>query len=352
MDALRAAAADCAIWHYSCFEGSASVMAELVGDYVEDPTPERLELSRGAWRDAMARWSAVELFQFGPIASPVVSAARDVYRGLSLREPIYSWPNTARCRVEDLIVNQAYLNPSADVVMSGRGLFALEYLLFYAGDDTVCAAPTATAQTWGTLSVDQIRQQKRDYALWLAGDVHTKATGIVQKWSPDGENFRQEFIDAVGYPDPASLKALTVLAWALLYIEHEAKDWKLGVPAGINPTAQIVGESPFAGARTENLRTNLRAFRSLFQGCGENGEGMGFDDWLIATGNTGLAARMIVEWQEAQASLDALPPLQTASLAEMQVAYESLRQLTALLKTEFLVALNLELPEVIGDDTD
>lgn len=350
--ALRTAAADCAIWHYACFEGSAGVLAEHVGAYYEEPTAENLELARAAWLDAMSRWSEVELFQFGPLPSAIPAQGKDIYAGRGIRDFIYSWPSVSRCKVEREIIAQDYTK-GGDVFITERGLFALEYLLFYPGSDTECAPSLPEAQTWAGLDADELWLRKFDYALWLAADVRAKAQELGQIWDPAGENFRQQFIDASAYP--SEQEALNIMAWALIYVEHEVKDWKLGIPAGVivpELTPVSSPETPFALVATSNLRANLRGFRSLFQGCGENGEGIGFDDWLSEAGFGDLASRMISAWQGAYDAVNGLPQLDRASAAEVLTAYAAVKELTDLLKAEFLSAGMLKLPPSVEGDTD
>jgi predicted lipoprotein len=352
---LRAAAGDCAIWHYCELENDAAWLAHLVGKYKEAPSESRLERVRDAWREAMASWSSVELFQFGPLSSSVPSAGKDRYQGRNYRDRIYSWPTSARCRVEEQVVGRAYEEDGfARVLISARGLLALEYLLFYEGDDTACAASSGTYAAWTALSVQALRERKLAYAQAVASDVLSLARDLNEAWSASGGDFRSAFIAASGYPDEQ--EAMNVLGWSLAYVDKELKDWKIGVPAGRTATSPVTGpESPYADAATANWKGNLRGFRSLFQGCGEDGEGLGFDDWLNEAGHDELADDITSAWQNAQTKVDALGPLSQTSEEELVAAHEALRGLTALLKSNLLGAaspLNLKLPATLEGDTD
>ena len=80
------------------------------------------------------------------------------------------------------------------------------------------------------------------------------------------------------------------------YAAVQLKDDKLGTPLGLSEECPAMTcpdrvESRFARVSTANLQANLRGFRRLFQGCGENGAGIGFDDWLREVGNGNLADR-------------------------------------------------------------
>jgi predicted lipoprotein len=302
----------------------------------------------------MRAWSRAELFQFGPASSSAQSAGRDTYQGKGLRDRIYAWPATARCRVEEEIVKQT--RDISGVLISGRGLYALEYALFYEGSDTACAAGTRAATEWATLSPEQIAERKAAYAVAVVHDIRAQIDALVDAWKPEpeGGNFKPLFVRASGYPNEQ--EALNVLGWALIYVERELKDWKLGLPAGYTMTAPVTGpEAPFARLGTEAIRANLRGFRALYQGCASDGSGLGFDDWLEAVGHGDLAGEITAAYAEAQAELDSFPPLDEASPEQLDSAYQALRKLTSLLKSDLFGTgspINLKLPATVEGDTD
>lgn len=353
-EALRAAAADCATWHYCRFEGGALELRDETLVYVDAPSPQTLSSAQKAFAQAMSLWSVVELFQFGPVASSAISAGKDEYRGQGLREQIHSWYLTSRCRVEEQVINRKFATNIDDVLVSGRGMFGLDYLLYYPGIDTACPAASMTTQTWVGLSEEELRQRKQAYAAALSEDVLRRAGAIRQAWSETGGNFREDFVSGSGYPDEH--QAMKVMAWSLIYLEREVKDWKLGIPAGYTVMSPVtLPESPYSGLLTENVRANLRGFRSLFQGCGENAEGLGFDDWLSEVGHPELSADIVNAWQHAQTVADAFPPFSEATPAQIEELYRAVKALTDLLKNDLFgsgSALGFTLPEGVASDTD
>ena len=361
--ALRRAAAACADWQYCRFENAATVLASRVAEHADTRSETSLSRARDAYREAMELWSMVELFQFGPLASAAESAGKDIYQGQGMRELIYSWRLVARCRVEEQVASQAFASGGMDgVLISGRGLYALEYLLFYPGTDSECLAATPTGQAWPGFDAEELEARKLGYAVAVADDVLQRTQTLRTTWAPSGGNFRETFVSASDPSKyPSEQEAMNALGWALIYIEKEVKDWKLGMRIGTIP-GDHVPEVPFAAATagfealpTENIRRNLRGFRALFQGCGDGGEGLGFDDWLSEAGHGELATDIVAAWQGAQSAADAFPPLETASTAELDALYQSLRTLTNLLKTEMFGAgspLGLKLPTSVGSDTD
>jgi predicted lipoprotein len=352
---LREAASDCAMHHYCRFEATADWLEKRAVAYATEPSVENLDVARDAWRRAMASWSRIELFQFGPVASAAMSAGKDAHHGKGIREKIHSWPLTARCRVEEQIASQAYLTQGiTSLAVTSKGLAGLEYLLFYGGSDTACLPGTVTAKAWPTLSADQITLRKRAYAAAVAGNVTAESRDLLERWRPEGGNFRETFVNASGYP--SEQEAMNVLAWALVYVEREVKDWKLGIPAGYTLMAPVsTQEAPFSGVSSENLRQNLHGFRSLFEGCGEDGEGIGFDDWLVEAGHADLANRLLAALSGAEDAVAAAPPLEQATPAELETLYRAVKALTDPLKGEMFGAgspLNLKLPDGVASDTD
>jgi predicted lipoprotein len=354
-EALRAAASDCAVYQYCRFEATALELAEKVNVHAEARSEESLIAAQNAWRAAMARFQNVEMFQFGPLASRAESAGRDIYQGQAIRDLIYSWPVTARCRVEEQVATEKYKTQGFDsVFISARGLYALEYLLFYPGNDTACGATTPTGRAYAALDAEELANHKLDYAVALSADVQARTSGLIELWKPEGGNFRQTFVTASGYPDPQ--EALNILAWALVYVEREVKDWKLGIPAGYTTMHPVTEpETPYARVGSENIRENLRGFQSLFQGCGENGEGLGFDDWLMEADHPELATEMLSALANARAAAEAFPPLDTATPEQLETLYRAVKALTDPLKSDLFgtgSSLNLKLPDGIASDTD
>lgn len=354
--ALRTAAADCAIWHYCSFDVIAHELDRAVGAYQKDPNQTTLEEAQEVWRLAMLDWSRSELFQFGPMGSLSQSAGKDPYEGRGIRDLIYAWPSTSACRVDEQLITQNYdARGMSSVLISGRGLFALEYLLFSSDEKSACAPSSSTAAEWAKLSNSALAKRKRDYAKALSEDIATQIRTVTEAWDPKGGNFKATLVDAKGkYPDEQ--EAMQSIAWSLIYAEREIKDWKLGIPTGYTLTSPVSGpETPYTQLGIEAIRANLLGFRSLFQGCGESGEGLGFDDWLIEAGHPELAQDVVAAWQHAHATANEFEGSLSEDSSELETFYQAVRGLTTLLKSDLFGAgspLNLKLPGGVEGDTD
>lgn len=353
--ALRQDAAACVEYYYCRFEGASTALASSIEDFQADPSGEHSTAARAAWLEALREWSVLEAMQFGPAASATPTAGKDIYQGHGVRDLVYSWPQISRCRVDEQVALQKYLTLGVDqALISARGLIGIETLLYYQGLDTECGTNTTTYDVWSTLDEPTIGQRRRAYALALSENILQQARGLVDSWHPDGDNFRDTFVSASGYPDEQ--EAMNVLGWALLYIEREVKDWKLGVPAGYTVGAPVSGpEALYAGEQTALLLPNLEGFRRIFQGCGPEYAGIGFDDWLIDAGHADLSTDILLATDGAQQALQQLPRFPEATVPQIQTAYAAVKALTDLLKADLFGTgspINLKLPASLEGDTD
>jgi uncharacterized protein len=346
--ALIAAAADCAAFHTCNFQNAATALRATVRAQVAAPDDGKKTAAQGAWRAAIDAWSTMEFFQFGPVAPTVV----DKYHGRSLRSFIHPWPDLNRCQIETQVATKQYAQGWNLVLPSGRGFFGVEYLLFYPGADTVCLSNSTAAQTWATLSPAALGQAKNDYAVALVDNLVALALELRNVWAPEGENFKPKLVAAEGYG--SEQEALNVIAWSLMYFEQEIKDLKLAPRAGISTSAPNP-ETPFGHVDIDNVRTNIRAFRALFQGCGADSGGLGFDDWLITSGNAALAQEILTLLGQVETAANAFPSFETATQQQFLDLYNVVRPLSTLLKTQFFGSaspLNLKLPASAASDTD
>lgn len=351
------ALADCAVDRFREFESRARELRDAARLAATNRTPANADAARAAWLSAMGTWEQAEMFNFGPSLPTSASG------GKGYRDAIYAWPLGSRCKVDEQIVSKAYAAPAfANSLISGRTLTALEYLLFYSGADNGCAAssPINGGGTWAAVADLPVR--KADYAAAVADDVLVRATLLLDAWEPTKGNFRNELATAGAGSKvyTADQTALNAISDAMFYLDKEVKDAKVGKPLGISecftPSCADQVESMYAKASTAHLRANVEGFRRLFEGCGADGAGLGFDDLLRAAGAGDLADRMtraLADLRTTLATFD--PPLEQAVVSAPDKAnalYQRIKALTDLLKTEFVTVLNLELPSASEGDND
>ncbi|MCI0573660.1 MAG: imelysin family protein [Myxococcaceae bacterium] len=352
----------CALTTVRDFHARATALETATQALMAQPDPDTLASAREAFRQALDAWQVAEPMRFGP------AAPMSVHGGADMRDHIYSWPLVSRCAVEEQLVSRGYESATfSSSLVNRRGLGALEYLLFYEGEDTACP-PSSTIVSggeWAALTPEERAARKRAYAAVVAADVRSRAATLVSAWEPASGNFVQTLATA-GQGSavyPSTQAALNAVSDSLFYIELGVKDMKLAPALGLRPeecasaTCPELLESRFAGMSKTNMRANLEGARRLLQGCGESHAGMGFDDLLEAV-NAGAAATTLRERMDAvESALAAIeePDLREAleqDPASVRAVYDSLKAVTDVMKTDFVTVLDLELPQSIEGDND
>jgi hypothetical protein len=186
----------------------------------------------------------------------------------------------------------------------------------------------------------------------------------VAAWLPTGGNFVASVSQAGNGSDIFATEqaALNAVSHALFYVEKEVKDYKLGWPLGLvaectSGSCPGASELPYSGQSGPSIAQNLKGFRLLFEGCGANYSGFGFDDWLRAADPEGdLAERMLSRLDSADNAVASLPRLLEDAFYdapdEALAVHAAVKTVTDLLKTEFVTVLNLDLPMTAEGDND
>lgn len=353
--------AECTVTRYEDFHTQAVAFDAAVKALDATPNDKSLAQARAAWLAANRSLQALELFRFGPAGRTAEADAG----GQELRDQVYSWPLGGRCPVETALVDKVYAGSNfASSLVDVRGMGAAEYLLFYEQPDNGCQSFAAinTSGSWAALGASEIALRKRHYAAAVSGLVLSNAEKLFAAWDPTRGNFKAKLMSpGAGSPYPSDKEAMNVVFHGIFYLEKEVKDFKLAVPLARSPACFAALcpealEARFAKASLSNLKLNFRAFRRLFQGCGANDTGLGFDDWLDAVGASPLRIRMVDALDGAEKALDDVtPPIEDSLLADAahaQFLYDKLKEFTDIFKTEFISTLNLDLPPGAGTDND
>lgn len=319
-------------------------------------SPAAFTAARTAFHAAMDQWQISEVMQVGPAATSASLGGGD------LRDQIYSWPLTSRCAIEETLVSKGYESGLGAQLINRRGLYALEYLLFYEGGMTACPAtsPIVANGTWAALTEPERTSRRYAYAAKAAADVRSRADALVAAWDP-------AFLATLTSPGPSNAvfktqaSALNAMSDALFYVEHEVKDVKLARPVGLANCAAAPCldqlESQFGGRSKANVKANLEGFRRIYQGCGAGHAGVAFDDLLRALGGDAVAGRMDSSLDQADAALAAIEEADLkealqADPASVRALYDALKGATDELKTEVMSLLDLEIPMSLEGDND
>lgn len=348
---------------YEAFASESDALVSAVSAYCDgiggaDEATLR-DAARTAWDDAMDTWQWAEVMLIGP-ASPEGDAVRDI---------IYSWPVISACAVDQDVVGARDGGTAFDITTrlpNRRGLDSLEYLLYSEDLDSSCP-PQAQPAGWAELSDGDKRAARCAFALIAAGDLAAQADVLVDAWSPSGGDFAGDLASAgeSGSSFATQDDALNAVFGALFYIDTKTKDLKLAKPAGL--VENVCGasgevcvaelESPHARRSKQNVAANLRGFEMLFFGKGPDGtDGLGFDDYLDALGESALAQRFATDLAAAITAVEGVPgTLRDAVESDRQSvidAHAGVREVTNALKNDAPGVLGLEIPSEAGGDTD
>ncbi len=308
-----------------------------------------LDQARAAFAGAMDAWQAVEVLQLGP-AGP----AGVVIGGESLRDEVYSWPVTAPCQVDRLIVSEGYAAAdfATTALVNVRGLDVLELLLFREGTQNACdgADPINADGTWQALGPDEIARRRASYAAVVASAAAAVARDLAGRWDADAGDFGQGLARAgqPGSPYPSGQLALDDVLGAMLYVESVVKERKLAA-AGPGDV-----ESPWARRSKDNVRANLQAIqRAVWAGASADA-GRGLDDLLLEVGQVTVADDLQAAINMSLARVDDIDgtfaDALTADPAALGPLSVAVADLAAVLKGPVVVSLKLDPPgEGAGD---
>jgi predicted lipoprotein len=357
---VLSASGACVLTNAKAFQAAAVELESSTAALAASPEIGKRDTARAAFHRAMDAWQVLEAMQIGP------ALPRSQPGGAELRDNIYSWPLVNRCAIEEQIVSRGYESTGfPTTLVTRRGLYALEYLLFYEGGDTACptSSPIVSGGTWAALPAEDLQARKRAYAAAAAKAVHERADQLVDAWEAGKGDFVKT-LETAGPGNavyPSAQMALNSVSDALFYLDLEMKDMKLAPPLGLREcaadTCPELLESAFAGRSKANLRFNLVGIRRMAEGCGEGFSGKAFDDLLESVGSGPLAASLRERLAAAEASLVAVdePDLAQALVqdkASVRAVYDALKGVTDLLKTEVVSVLDLELPQTLEGDND
>jgi uncharacterized protein len=343
------------------FRSKVVALDGAVTAFVATPDDVSRDAARSAFRGAMESWQVLDMLQYGP-----TGAASMVAGGQDFRGNIYAWPTFGRCAIEEELTAKTYESPNfgTALLVNRRGLGAIEFLLFYEGQDTACTTGASIA-AWNALTPDERAIRKRAYAAAAVKDVLARAIALDEAWDPAQMNFVQTMRSAESGNAvyPSAQAAIESVGLALFYIDRVVKDRKMTMPINDNCTTvaccttAACFESQFAGLSKVNIAANLDGLRRVMEGCeGSDYAGLGFDDLLVSMNAAPLADTLRTQAIAAQSALQAItqPMIEQALVqdpARLAALREAIGELTITIKTSLYTTLNFE-PTIIPTDND
>jgi hypothetical protein len=201
----------------------------------------------------------------------------------------------------------------------------------------------------------------------VAADVEAAAGSLRDAWDPAKGGYLTQLrtVGQAGNPLGTVREVTNALSDQLFRLEKEVRDLRVAKPAGVmqNSCGVVAAacvadlESPHAGAAKLALLAALDGFETLYAGnvAGKPTQ-PGFDDYLAAVGAGGVATSLADALTASRTVIAALPEPASAGLQDNRAAWvaahDALASLTALLKTQFLTSLGLDLPAAVATDND
>jgi uncharacterized protein len=234
---------------YAAFAEDAVKLSSATAALCKDPSDAALAEAREAFVEAVNGWSAIEIFQFGPVNRE------------HRYERLYFWPDRkglgyrqvqrALADTDETVTDVKTLSKKSVAL---QGLPALEILLYGKGADALAG------------SEDEAAFRCR-FAAAVADNVAQLAGELVEAWAPDAP-FTKSFLDPE--PDGALYRApkdVTLeLSKAFSGGIERVRDQKLGRMLGESAARARPRLAPFwrSGQTFPNMTGNLQSVRALF----------------------------------------------------------------------------------------
>lgn len=299
------------------------------------PSQATLDAARAAWRGARPPWKECDAFAFGPAADDRLAVAID-------QVPVEP------AKIEAEIAGAAALTVDYVETLGAdrKGFHAIEHVLFGAGDDAAVLA---------SLTTDASAPRRRDLVVALAGNLERKVQELGRAWAPDGGGYA-ELVAAPGAANPTyqTIKAvIDAFVNQAVFLTETVADARIGKPLGLatggTPEPALEESGPSDNSLAD-MAASVRGIRAIYTGArdgGGGGSGGGGISALVAAQRPALdrEARQLID--RALAAIDAVPrPFRVAVVehqAEVQAAYDAVKELKLLLATEVLAALGATL---------
>jgi predicted lipoprotein len=241
---------------YAALATSTGILKEKVGALCQEPSAEVLQEAKDAFRAAVAAWSKVEIFRFGPVVQD------------HRYERLFYWPDPKGLGLRQ--VEQALADKDDTVTLPDslagksvalQGLPALEYLLYGAGADALAEPPPAKPVK------DSDAAFRCSFALSIATNDERIARSIAEGWR-DGSAYAKAFLGPVP-EDPLyhTPKEVTLELFKAFTSGIElVRDQKLGKPLGASPEEARPKLAAFwrSGLTFANAAGNLEGASVLF----------------------------------------------------------------------------------------
>jgi predicted lipoprotein len=299
---------------HEAFLARSAALEKEAGDFSENPTAESLTRLQESWLEAARAWKRVELYPFGGTMLLHTSIEKRPVNEEFIENFIATEP----------VLDEAFIE---GIGSTSKGLGAIEYLIFdpEGGD----------AQVLESFS----DPRRGEYLAGLAANLNTRAERLGDAWAPEGGNYREAFIDAAA--DGADLEgSISLLSNEMIFLTEMVAREKIGVPLGKDGFGEPSPESAEgyrSGSSLDLTKANIEALQAAFEA--------GLDEYLSQLGGEATAEAISTQFETVLADLEAIgPSLEEAVVTrpeDVEKAYQSLRVLVTLLKTDMANRLGI-----------
>lgn len=228
------------------------------------PSTETLSSARAAWHATREPLQGAWLFHFGPAMDDRILADVDF------------WPSRPDTIEASLAGAPADITPAwvATLGVSGKGLPALEYLLFDpARDDATLIATLGDSATGGA--------RRCAYAAAIASEVERQTARLRDAWEPASGSYATTFTEEGSAAYPTLHDAVSVFYNAVFSATDAIKVRKIGTPQGRQnggvPLPEST-ESRLSDHSVDDMIHGMHALRSVFTGTRGAVDGLGLED--------------------------------------------------------------------------
>jgi predicted lipoprotein len=296
-------------------------------DFANNPSVGNLISLRNTFQGTWTTWQSAGIFEFGPADTE------------ELRTYLNNFPVFVT-RLNDAISSGNY-DLETETYSYTRGFPALDYLLY-----GLASSDNDLVNLYSTASDANNRKQ---YLKDVTALIKQKTNAVYDAWKVDGANYLNTFTSTEGV---ANGKPISDLINQLNQGYELFKNNKLGTPisakTGYIPILPANVEAYYSRQSLPLALASLQASKAVFLGLHNGSNGVGLDDYLMATdamkGSESLHTVITNQYETAINALLALEPnslhdVINTDLNAVKVAYAAAQNQVVYLKTDLPSAL-------------
>ncbi len=292
---------------------------------------------------------------------------------------MYSWPETKSYNTDLRIANFAAKNREIKLGSNSvKGLDILEYLVFDEDYMITCRQGRKCKRNvikWNSKDKASRVKDRCAYMNLIIAETLTYTEGLSVRWNPDDSSYITEALRNGVYGNLN--QTVKVFSDALFYFEKNVKDKRVGVPSGLNDECEKdscpeKSEHTFANFSIQSILASLKGLKTLLNGTQvlTGKDGVGFDDYLITTGNakvyidldnslnkaiSNFKKYLSTNVKDLSTNINASACSRTNNNQREEVIcalYSDLKEVADIMKGEFLAALKIQAPRQVQGDND